>query len=131
MFACTTLAGLLTFFAFLAHSIFGTREFWLFKPPVEKSNAFQAWVQALAGWQFASLDLLATSVVFFLLAFTEVIRDARVVLILLGSYYSIVGTCWLILVAKVGVGLAGRWLKLGQWIFCYLIATLSLIGAFV
>lgn len=126
---CASIAGILTFFAFLAHTIVGTREFWRFKPPTTETDSFQSWLQGVAGWQFASIDLMIAWVVFLLIAFTQIIAEPGVVLALLAAYFFVVGTCWLATIALVGKSLPSRWWKLGQWIFCYLVAALALIGS--
>ena len=129
MTICAVIAGVLTLIAFAAHALVGTREFWRFRPSADDTDALTSWVQSVAGWQFASIDLLISTVLFFLLATTDVVTDGKLVMVLMGGYYFLVGTSWVLVVACLGAGIPGRWLKLGQWIFCYLVAALSWTGS--
>jgi len=130
MATCAASAGVLTLIAFLFHAVAGTREFWRFKPKVDPDHpANQSWVQSVAGWQFASVDLLISSIVFLMIAFADTVSDPRLVLSLLSGYYVIVGFVWLLVVSQVGSGTAVQFLKLGQWLFCFVIAALAFVAS--
>ena len=64
--------GGLTLAAFGAHAVVGAREFRLFKPPMS-GKPRTAWVQALAGWHWVSVSLLASGVLLVLAGATDVL----------------------------------------------------------
>ena len=123
------IAGVFTFIAFAIHTFIGTKEFWQFKPDEAKGKPYELWLQAMAGWQFASVDLLVSAIIFLLIATTNYITGESRILLLMGVYFFLVGSSWLSVVGFIGSGSRSRFYKLGQWMLCYLLSVLSFAGA--
>ncbi|GAB5536721.1 MAG: hypothetical protein Rubg2KO_29700 [Rubricoccaceae bacterium] len=119
------LAGVLTIAAFGVHAGVGAREFRQFAPPVDDSSARTAWVQALSGWHWVSLDLLGTGIVFVVIGLADVIPDEPTVLLVLSGYFALTGLAWLGTVTVAGGDVPKRFVALGQWMFCFLVAALA------
>ena len=122
------IAGLLTLLAFGAHAFVGAREFTSLDPGPTPGPARTAWVQALCGWHWVSLDLLATGILFVLIGLAEVIPDEASVLLILSVYFTLCGLVWLGTLAVSGAAVERRYLVLGQWAFCLLIAALAFVA---
>ena len=120
-------AGVLALVAFGVHAVVGGREFRLFEPAPRPTRT--AWVQALAGWHWVAVTLLAAAVLFLLIGVSEVVPAEAAVLRALGGYFALCGAAWGVTVALVGGGIPRRFLVLGQWLFCFLIAALAFLAA--
>ncbi|GAB5520970.1 MAG: hypothetical protein RhofKO_32210 [Rhodothermales bacterium] len=118
-------AGLLTLAAFGAHAWVGAREFRLFAPPPEAVQPRTAWVQGLAGWHWVSVDLLASAVLFLLMGLTAWLPNEGTLLLVLSGYFALTGLAWLSTLILAGGGVPNQYLKLGQWLFCFLVAGLA------
>ncbi len=123
------IAGALTLVAFGLHAVVGAREFRQFAPDPDAGQPRTAWVQALSGWHWVSVSLLAAAALFFLIGFSDVIPAESAVLIGLSVYFGLCGFAWLVTVATAGRGVARRFLVLGQWLFCLLVAGLAYLAA--
>ena len=121
-------AGVLTLAAFAAHVSVGARETHLIAPDAETGKARTAWVQALAAFHWVAVDLFASGTAFLLVGLTDVIPHEPAVLLVLGVYYAACGAVWLIAVAAAGSGVARRYLVLGQWLLCLLVAALAFLA---
>ena len=118
-------AGLLTLAAFGAHAFVGAREFRLFAPRIDAGKPRTVWVQGLAGWHWVSVDLLASAVLLLLIALTAWLPDESTVLLVLSGYFALTGLAWLSTLILAGRGVPNRYLALGQWLFCFVVAGLA------
>ncbi|MEM6286152.1 MAG: hypothetical protein AAF845_03250 [Bacteroidota bacterium] len=123
-----TLAGLLTLAAFAVHAVVGAREFRPLAPPPEAATR-TAYVQALAGWHWVSVSLLSTGLLFMTIGATDRVPAEAVVLRALAAYFAACGLAWLLTLVVSGQGVERRYLALGQWVFCALVAGLALAAA--
>ena len=123
------LAGGLTLLAFGAHAFVGANEFRYFAPTVSSGPPRTKWLQALAGWHWVSVDLLAATVLFFVVAFTDLVPHEPTALLLLAGYFVLVGVTWLVTRVVSGRGVKRRYLVLGQWLFCFVVAGLAVAAA--
>lgn len=119
------LAGGLTLAAFGVHAGVGAREFRLFAPPADGEPPRTAWVQALSGWHWVSMDLLISGIVFVTIGLADLIPEEPTVLLVLAVYFGLASVAWLGTVAVAGGGVPKRFVALGQWIFCVLVAALA------
>ena len=122
-------AGVLTLLAFGAHAIVGAREFRQFAPPPDADAPRTAWVQALSGWHWVSVTLLAAGVLFIAIAFSDVVPSEAAVLRVLSAYFALCGMAWFATVLVVSRGGGRRFLVLGQWLFCLVVAALAYFAA--
>jgi len=118
-------AGILTLIAFGAHAVVGTREYRAVDPGRTPGPARTAWVQALCGWHWVSFDLLATGVLFVLIGLAEVVPDEASVLLILSVYFAACGLVWLGTLIVSGAAVERRYLVLGQWMLCFVVAGLA------
>jgi hypothetical protein len=122
------LASILTFVAFLVHAIQGSRELPELDPqsesPDQKSDS---WVQSVAGWHWVSVDLLLSAFLMGLIALTDLIPFEQGLSLILAIYFAVNGVAWLLIVLLNKKSNA-QVLKLGQWIFCFLVAGLLVLG---
>ncbi|MEM1055760.1 MAG: hypothetical protein AAGI52_09540 [Bacteroidota bacterium] len=125
----STLAGVLTLLAFGIHTVAGAREFRLFAPSREARGPRRAWVQALAGWHWVSVSLLASAGLFLAIGLTDRVPGEPTVLLGLAGYFAACGLAWLATVAISGGEVRRRYLVLGQWVFCFLVAGLAFAAA--
>ncbi|MEM8600799.1 MAG: hypothetical protein AAGF99_12840 [Bacteroidota bacterium] len=123
------LAGGLTLLAFGVHALVGASEFRDFAPTVSSGQARTKWLQALAGWHWVSVDLLAATVLLFVVAFTDLVAHEPTALLLLAGYFALAGVAWLGTLVVAGRGVRRRYLALGQWLFCFLVAGLAVAAA--
>ncbi|MEM9665055.1 MAG: hypothetical protein AAF970_08985 [Bacteroidota bacterium] len=120
-------AGALTLLALGAHAFVGAREFRQFAPRPTAGAPRMAWVQALSGWHWVSVDLLLATALFVLIGAADVVPDEPTVLLGLSLYFAACGVAWLVTVAVTGRRSGpGRFVQLGQWIFCLVVAGLAL-----
>ena len=120
--------GILVLLAAGVHAVVGGREFGLIKP-AEKGKPREVWVQSLAGWHWVSLDQLLAGSAFIVVGTTAWISDESVVLYGLSIYFAACGVVWLGAVLLAGQQVAGRLYRLGQWMYCLLVALLSFVAA--
>ncbi len=123
------IAGVLTFVAFAAHTFVGAREYRLFAPDEDVGPARTAWVQALAGWHWVSISLLAAAAVLLLIGFTDAVPNEPTVLLMLSGFFGLGGIAWLATLVVSGRGVRLRYLALGQWLFCFVVAGLAYLAA--
>lgn len=119
------IAGALTLLAFGAHAVVGAQEFRQFAPSPDAGKPRTAWVQALGGWHWVSVNLLAAALLFLLIGFTDLVPEEPTILLVLSAYFALCGLAWLATVSVVGQGIERRYLVLGQWLFCFLVAGLA------
>ena len=108
------IAGVLTLAAFGAHAFVGAREYRLFAPGTDAVPARTAWVQALAGWHWVSVSLLASACVLLLAGATDAVPNEPTVLLMLSGYFGLCGVAWLLTLIVSGDGIERRFLVLGQ-----------------
>lgn len=121
-------AGVLVLLAAGVHAVVGGRELGLIKP-TERGKVLEGWVQSLAGWHWVSLDQLMAGCALVVIGATAWIPDESVVLYGLSIYFAACGVVWLVVVLLAGQQVAGRFYRLGQWMYCLLIAVLSFVAA--
>lgn len=119
------IAGVLTLVAFAAHTFVGAREYRLFAPNDDAGAARTAWVQALAGWHWVSVSLFAAAIVLLVAGFTDAIPNESTVLLMLSGYFALGGAAWFATLVVSGRGVRRRYLVLGQWGFCFVVAALA------
>ncbi|MEM0961152.1 MAG: hypothetical protein AAGK21_01270 [Bacteroidota bacterium] len=124
-------AGVLTLAAFGIHAGVGAREFRSFAPDTDDGAARTAWLQALCGWHWVSASLLGAGSLFLIVASTDWVRDERSVLIGLAVYFLACGVAWLGTLMISGRGVDRRFMVLGQWGFCMLVAGPAAAAAYV
>ncbi|MEM6783710.1 MAG: hypothetical protein AAF624_08255 [Bacteroidota bacterium] len=122
-------AGGLTLLAFGVHAIVGANEFRDFAPTASSGLPRTKWLQALAGWHWVSVDLLAATAVFFAVAFTDLVPHEPTALLLLAGYFALAGVAWFGTLVVAGRGVRRRYLALGQWLFCFVVAGLAVAAA--
>ncbi len=124
-------AGILTGIATIVHGIVGASEFNRFKPPAGDRAAQQSWTQSLAGWHWVSCDLAFATIGFLTIGLTEWIDNERQLLVLAAIYFAGTGIGWLLTIKFGGTPTKNRYLVLGQWIFCWIIATVAWLASTV
>ncbi len=122
------LAGLLVLLAASVHAVVGGREVGLLKPE-GKGKPLEVWVQTLAGWHWVSVDQILAAVALLVIGGTDWFGNEQVILRLMAVYFGAVGLAWLITVLVVGRQIKGYWFRLGQWMYCFLIAGLTFLAA--
>jgi hypothetical protein len=123
------LAGLITGGATIVHGVIGTKEFWLFKPPADSASATQSWTQSLAGWQWVSWDLAFATLGFFVIGLTDWIENEPQLLAIAAMYFVGTGLGWLMTIAFTGKPVKNRFLVLGQWILCWVVAIVAWLAS--
>ena len=123
------LAGILTAIAAIAHGLIGSREFMRFAPLTDDAAARQSWTQSLAGWQWVSCDLVFATLAFLMIGVTDWADNESQLLKIGAIYFAGTGLAWWATVAKAGRQVENRYLVLGQWIFCWVIAALSWLAS--
>jgi hypothetical protein len=82
----------------------------------------------MCAFQLVSVDLLALSLVLYLLAFTEVLQPAREIAWGMSGIYLLWGLSWLVQLFALKRK-AADYLRLGHWSFWYLCAGLVYWGS--
>ncbi len=123
------LAGLLTAVATVVHAIVGALEFRHFKPAEDNTTAQQSWTQSLAGWHWVSFDLAFATIGFLMIGFADWIEDESQLLKIAALYFAGTGFGWLVTITVGGKPVKNRFVVLGQWIFCWIIATVAWFAA--
>ncbi|MEM6645143.1 MAG: hypothetical protein AAF730_02715 [Bacteroidota bacterium] len=118
-------AGLSTLIAFGAHAVVGAQEFRSFRPASSAEKPRIAWVQGLAGWHWVSVDLLAAAVLLLVIGLTDRLPDEGTILMVLSGYFALTGLAWLATLIVSGRSVPNRYLRLGQWLFCFTVAALA------
>ncbi len=129
------IAGGITLIAFFAHSFIGIREALSTAPSklTAKENVanFEVvernWVQSICAFQMVTIDLLALSVLLFLLAFTDTLGSKKLLALGLAAFYFLWGSAWLIQLLFFKRR-AKEFLLLGQWLFWFVCAGLIYWG---
>ena len=123
------IAGILSLAAFFLHAFVGDREYRVLKPKSKKVVRHRyAWILGRAGWHWLSVDLMLSTVLLFLVVFTNVIQAKQEILFLLGIYFIVCGFAWLTTVI-VSKDRTNQILVLGQWILCFTLGGLILWGS--
>lgn len=130
------IVGVLTIFALFAHVLVGIRESLSVEPAKlaakETLENFETlernWVQAMCTFQLVTIDLLALSVLLFLLAFTDVFIQKQLVGFVLSTFYFLWGCSWLVQLF-VFKRKASDYLLLGHWAFWFGCSGLIFWGA--
>ena len=110
---------------FFVHSVIGGRELREIAPENGAGEARVVWVQAMSGWHWVSLDLLLAGSVLLVIGLTDLIPHEETVLLLISVYFTLNALGWLMAVTIAGRGVPRRFVKLGQWMFCLLVALLA------
>jgi len=116
----------ITALAFFAHVFVGIRQSLCADPAKltdkNKTEKFETvelhWVQLMCAFQLVSVDLLALSVLLFLLAFTDVFIQKQLIGFSLSALYFLWGCSWLVQLFALKRQ-AKDYLLLGQWIFWF------------
>jgi hypothetical protein len=119
------LAGLITAVAAIVHGFIGTKEFTQFKPTDGNASARQSWTQSLAGWHWVSCDLVFATVGFIVIGCTDWIDNESQLLRIAALYFMGTGFGWLMTVAAVGKPVKNRFVVLGQWLICWIVAVVT------
>ncbi len=116
----------ITALAFFAH-VFGGIPQSLSTEPAKHAGKAQVaglelpqrhWVQLMCAFQLVTIDLLALSVLLFLLAFTDVFNQKQLLGFSLSALYFLWGCAWLAQLLALKRP-AKDYLLLGQWIFWF------------
>ena len=118
--------GGLTALALVAHVFGGIRQSLSVEPAKladkEKLANFEAldrnWVQSMCAFQLVTVDLLALSVLLFLLAFTDVFVQKQLIGFALAAFYFLWGCAWLVQIVALKRK-AMDYLVLGHWSFWF------------
>lgn len=131
------IAGGLTLLAFVAHITGGIKQSLSISPAkiagtqVERGmldTLDRNWVQVMCAFQLVTIDLLALSVVLYLLAFTNALAPKQSIAFAVAAVYFLWGCSWLVQL----FALKRRpkdYLFLGHWAFWFLCASLIYWGA--
>jgi len=130
------IAGGITLLAFFAHALIGIREALSTAPAklTQRKNVDECavvernWVQSICAFQLVTIDLLALSVLLFVLAFTDILGSKQVIALCLAAFYFLWGSAWL-LQLFVLKRRPKDFLLLGQWMFWFVCAGLIYWGA--
>lgn len=130
------IAGFITLIAFFAHTFVGIREALSTAPAklTEKGNVVnfevveRNWVQSICAFQMVTIDLLALSVLLFLLAFTDILGSKELLALGLAAFYLLWGIVWLLQLLFLKRR-AKDFLLLSQWLFWFACAGLMYWGA--
>ena len=115
-----------TALAFLAHVLVGVPQSLTAEPAklADKAKADgleipqRHWVQLMCAFQLVTVDLLALSVLLFLLAFTDVLVQKQMIGFSLSVLYFLWGCSWLLQLFTLKRP-AKDYLLLGQWLFWF------------
>jgi hypothetical protein len=130
------IAGFITLIAFFAHTFVGIRQALTTAPArlTEKGNVVnfevveRNWVQSICAFQMVTIDLLALSVLLFLLAFTDILGSKELLALGLAAFYLLWGIIWLLQLLFLKRR-AKDFLLLSQWLFWFVCAGLMYWGA--
>ncbi len=130
------IAGFITLIAFFAHTFVGIRQAPTTAPArlTKKENVanFEVvernWVQSICAFQMVTIDLLALSVLLFLLAFTDILGSKELLALGLAAFYLLWGIIWLLQLLFLKRR-AKDFLLLSQWLFWFVCAGLMYWGA--
>ena len=130
------IVGGLTSLALVAHVFGGIRQSLSVEPAKladkEKLANFEAldrnWVQSMCAFQLVTVDLLALSVLLFLLAFTDVFVQKQLIGFALAAFYFLWGCAWLVQIVALKRK-AMDYLVLGHWSFWFGCSALIYWGA--
>lgn len=106
------------------HGIIGAKEFSQIKPDVA-GKPLEVWVQTLSGWHWVTVDQLLAGGLLLVIGFTDLLEAEGTLLMLISLYFALTGLSWLITILVSGRKLNRALLKLGQWIYCFIIAGLA------
>jgi hypothetical protein len=129
--------GVLMLLALLAHIAGGIRESMSIRPSLIAGTANgqpglerleRNWAQAMCAFQLVTVDLLALTTVLFVLAFTEIIVQKKLVTSALAVFYFLWGSAWLIQLVALKSP-RKNYLFLGHWAFWFICAGLLYWGA--
>lgn len=123
------LAGIITGGATIAHGVIGTKEFWHFKPPANSQPARQSWTQSLAGWHWVSWDLAFATIGFFVIGVTNLVENESQLLAIAALYFVGTGFGWLMTITFAGKPVKNRFLVLGQWVLCWIVAIVAWLAS--
>ena len=130
------IAGGLTLLAFFAHVFAGIRESLSVEPAkladeseLENYEALdRSWVQSMCAFQLVTVDLLVLSALLFILAFSDVLTQKKLIGFGLAAFYFLWGCAWLLQLFSLRRK-AKDYLFLGQWILWFGCSGLILWGS--
>ncbi len=125
------IANILTFLAFIAHTIGGDLEIQTLAPVVgsdDSATKFQIWVMSRCGWHWISFDLLFASIGLFLVNFSQFFASKKSILQLISVYFLGYSIVWII-VLFMSPSFEGNFFKLGQWMLLLSISGFSFLGS--
>ncbi len=125
------IANFLTVSAFFLHTFMGDKELKILEPKhLGNEDSFLArekWTMARCGWHWLSFDLLFASVGLALISFSNFFENEKLLLQVLAFYFFGYGLSWLIGIA-ISKSFPQNYLKLGQWMLCWVISGLIYWG---
>lgn len=86
------------------------------------------WVQSMCAFQLVTVDLIALSVVLYLIAFTDVLMQKQLIGFSIAALYFFWGCSWLLQLFSLKRK-AKDYLYLGHWVFWFVCAGLTYWGA--
>lgn len=129
------IAAVTVLICFLAHTFVGNVEAMSTRPGAadippspEAERIERNWVQSMCAFQLVTVDLLAWSVLLFVLGGTNLIPARREVALVAALFFALWAAAWLIQLAVLRRG-RGDYLRLGQWIAWCLCAGLLYAGS--
>ena len=136
--AIVAIVASVTTLAFFAHVFGGIPQSLTAEPAklVDKArtnnleNPQRHWAQLMCAFQLVTVDLLALSILLFLLAFTEVFVQKQMIGFSLSALYFLRGCSWLVQLLFLKRP-AKDYLMLGQWIFWFGCSALVYWGSLV
>jgi hypothetical protein len=122
------IANILVVFTFIAHTYFGDREYMLIEPKDGNIDKQEKWTMGRGAFHIVSADFLLASVGLFLINFTSVFTEKKLLLDILAIYFLLYGLGFLIAVL-ISKKFSNNLFKLAQWILMFLIAGLIYWGS--
>jgi hypothetical protein len=122
------IANILVVLTFIAHTYFGDREYMLLEPKDGNIDKQEKWTMGRGAFHFVSADFLLASVGLFLINFTSVFTEKKLLLDILAFYFLLYGLSFLIAVL-ISKKFTNNLFKLAQWILMFLIAGLIYWGS--
>lgn len=120
------IANILLLVAFFIHTFVGDKELKMIEPESEEGENWQKrekWTMARSGWHWISFDLLFATIGIGLINFSDFLENEKLLLQILAIYFWGYGMVWLIGIT-ISKKFPQNYLKLGQWIFLWLISGL-------
>ncbi|MBA2334416.1 MAG: hypothetical protein H0V90_05720 [Blastocatellia bacterium] len=120
------IAGLLSFFAFLAHAFVGTKETLSTKTEFADGTTEKNWYQAFTAWHLVTADLLLSSVLLLIISTTDFLDGKRTIALIFALQFLF----WTVFAFVTVFTTNGRkyFKHLYHWVFFLIVAGLLLYG---